>query len=72
MKVFRHSSGLPNLTTRTPRVIKSLVTPGGSTELKEIPVYTGDNMVGIAQMAKSNAIPVFNFEHIKDIGHMRR
>lgn len=35
-------------------------------------VYTGTSMIGIGQMAKSNAIPIFNTEHIHDLAHMRR
>lgn len=35
-------------------------------------VYTGDKMIGVAQMSKSNAVPVFEKEHIKEIGRMRR
>ena len=35
-------------------------------------VYTGDKMIGIAQMSKSNAVPVFQKQHILDIGKMRR
>jgi len=35
-------------------------------------VYTGSAIIGIAQMAKSNAVPVFNSEHILEIARMRR
>lgn len=35
-------------------------------------MYTGDAMLGIAQMSKSNAVPVFSQQEIIDIGHMRR
>lgn len=35
-------------------------------------VYTGTAMIGIATMAKSNAIPVFNTDHIIEIAKMRR
>jgi hypothetical protein len=34
--------------------------------------YTGDNMIGIAQMPKSNAVPVFNHDHVLEISRMRR
>lgn len=34
--------------------------------------YTGDAVVGIAQMAKSNAVPVFDSDHIVEIARMRR
>jgi hypothetical protein len=53
-------------------VLKSLVTPGGSTALKAPKVYTGDNLIGISQMSKSNAVPVFNTDHIVEIARMRR
>ena len=35
-------------------------------------VYTGGNILGIAQMHKSNAVPVFKAEDAVDIAHMRR
>ena len=35
-------------------------------------VYTGDKIVGIATMHKSNLVPVFNEEAAKDISKMRR
>lgn len=39
---------------------------------QEIQVYSGDAMIGISQMSKSNAVPVFSQEQILDIGKMRR
>lgn len=38
----------------------------GSTAPKPIKVYTGTQMLGIAQIPKSNAIPVFNPQQAKD------
>ena len=35
-------------------------------------VYTGDAMIGIGQLHKSNAVPVFKAEDAKDIAKMRR
>jgi len=35
-------------------------------------VYTGDAMIGISVLHKSNGIPVFRDEDIKDISKMRR
>lgn len=35
-------------------------------------IYTGTKILGISQMAKSNAVPVFNSEHIIEIARMRR
>jgi hypothetical protein len=36
------------------------------------PSYTGTKMIGIAQMAKSNAVPVFSQDEITNIARMRR
>ena len=44
----------------------------GSTAKKPIQVYTGKEMVGIAQMHKSNAQPVFNKQSAIDSATMRR
>ena len=44
----------------------------GAVTYKESPQYTGTKMLGISQMAKSNAVPVFNSDHIVDIARMRR
>lgn len=44
----------------------------GNATLKPVPVYTGDKMIGIGQLHKSNAVPVFRDEDIKDIARMRR
>ena len=35
-------------------------------------VYTGDAMIGIGQLHKSNAIPVFKQDDAKDLAKMRR
>ena len=60
--------GTPRVTTRPP----SLVTPGGSTSLKETPVYTGTEMVGIAIIHKSCLQPVFSKEAATYTSQMRR
>ena len=52
--------------------IPSLGNGMGNAPLKEVPIYTGNQMIGIAQMAKSNAIPVFSQEEIVDVARMRR
>lgn len=44
----------------------------GSTAAKPVKVYTGTEMVGIAQMHKSNAQPVFNKQAAVDASQMRR
>lgn len=38
----------------------------GSTAPKPIKVYTGTYMIGIAQIPKSNAVPVFSSQEAKD------
>lgn len=74
-KVFKIESlspqmSTPRITNNTP--LPSLVTPGGNCAKKESISYTGDAMLGIAVLHKSNGIPVFSTEEIHDIGKMRR
>lgn len=38
----------------------------GPTAPKPLKVYTGTEMLGIAQIPKSNAVPVFNSQQAKD------
>ena len=52
--------------------IKSFSTPGGSTALKESKVYSGDKLIGIGTLHKSNCIPVFRQDDAKDLSSMRR
>lgn len=54
------------------RVIPSLDTGIGSTSKKESMVYSGDAVIGISVLHKSNAVPVFSKEDIIDISKMRR
>jgi hypothetical protein len=51
--------------------IPSLVTAGGSTA-PVTKVYTGDKILGIATLHKSNAVPVFSQQEAVDISKMRR
>lgn len=51
--------------------IPSKVTAGGSTAPVH-KVYTGDKIIGIATMHKSNAVPVFSDEQAVEISRMRR
>jgi hypothetical protein len=52
--------------------IPSLDTGAGIAVKKEVQQYTGDAMIGIGQLHKSNAIPVFKQEDAADIAKMRR
>ena len=44
----------------------------GSTAKKETLTYTGTEIIGIAQMHKSNAQPIFNKQAAVDVAQMRR
>ena len=50
----------------------SLNTMAGSTAPAPKKVYTGDKIVGIAAMHKSNLVPIFNDDAAKDVASMRR
>ncbi len=52
--------------------IPSLDTGKGIAVKKEVTQYTGTAMLGIGQLHKSNAIPVFSKEDAIDISKMRR
>jgi hypothetical protein len=39
---------------------------------KEPSVYTGTEIIGIAQMHKSNAVPIRTKKHAEEIARMRR
>lgn len=62
----------PAPAVRTTRHIPSLNTGGAVAPLKPAQVYTGDKMIGIGQLHKSNAVPVFRQEDAEDIARMRR
>lgn len=52
--------------------LKSLMTAGGNTAKPADKVYTGNKMLGVSTLHKSNSIPVFSNEEIIDIARMRR
>ena len=52
--------------------IPSLPFTGGPCTKPAEKIYTGTNIVGIATMHKSNAVPVFSADDAKDISKMRR
>ena len=52
--------------------IPSVQDTTNSTYMPKTKVYTGNNIVGIATMHKSNAVPVFSKEQAEDISKMRR
>ena len=52
--------------------IPSLGTTGGVAVLKPAQMYSGTEMLGIGQLHKSNAVPVFRQQDAEDIARMRR
>ena len=50
---------------------KSLESQDGIALLSDPKVYTGDKMIGVATMHKSNAVPVFSSEAAQEISKMR-
>lgn len=57
---------------RETKQYKSLDTGLGVATAAPRKVYTGDKMIGIATMHKSNAVPVFNSMDAVEISKMRR
>lgn len=44
----------------------------GAVTVSKIPKYTGDKIIGIGTLHKSNAVPVFSDKEAKDLATMRR
>ena len=44
----------------------------GAVTVSKIPKYTGDEIIGIGTLHKSNAVPVFSKKEAKDLATMRR
>ena len=44
----------------------------GAVRTKEIPKYTGTELIGIGQLHKSNGIPIFRKQDAEDLARMRR
>jgi hypothetical protein len=57
---------------RETKHIPSLNTGNVAATKAEPKVYTGDKVLGIATLHKSNAVPVFNSQEAVDISRMRR
>jgi len=60
------------LRERSNRHIPSVDTGVGIAPKKSPIEYTGDAMIGIGQMHKSNAVPIFKQEDAEDLAKMRR
>jgi len=61
--VYRETPNYPSVT----RVSDTYVA-----EKRDAKVYTGDKLLGISAMHKSNLVPIFSEEHAKDVSNMRR
>ena len=61
----------PKVYQRETPKIKSLNTGLGNATKAPSKVYTGTEMIGIGQMHKSNAVPIFRKDDAKDIASMR-
>lgn len=57
---------------RDPKTYPSIDTGYHNTAKKSPMFYTGDKMIGIGTLHKSNAVPIFNVEEAKDMANMRR
>lgn len=69
----RPASMMPNDRLGELRDIKSLDTGlTGAVSSKPSMEYTGDKMIGIATMHKSNLVPIFNSEAAQEVSKMRR
>jgi hypothetical protein len=62
----------PNYRGATDPKIPSLQTTGAPCLKAPNMVYTGDKMIGIGTMHKSNMVPIFSTEEATDISKMRR
>jgi len=72
-KTFKFTSIQPEMVNhRESSQHPSLVTPGGSTALKKVPVYTGNAMIGISVIHKSCLQPIFSKQAAIDAASMRR
>lgn len=57
---------------RDPRMVASFDSGKGNAVKQPEKQYTGDAMVGLATMHKSNTVPIFNAEAAKEVAKMRR
>lgn len=75
-KPAKLASNIPDLSARlaerSTRHIASVDTGVGVAVKKESPQYTGTECIGIGQLHKSNAVPVFKQADAEDIAKMRR
>jgi hypothetical protein len=77
-KLNRALKAKPYVPLVNPRLAEARAIPSlpdqhvGAVTVKQTPRYTGDKIVGIGTMHKSNAVPIFSDQEAKDISSMRR
>lgn len=62
----------PNLPRSSRNIPSKPDTVKGAVTIKQPQQYTGDKILGIGTMHKSNAVPIFSDDEAKDISKMRR
>ena len=62
----------PNLPRSSSNIPSKPDTVKGAVTVKQSQQYTGDKIIGIGTMHKSNAVPIFSDDEAKDISKMRR
>lgn len=75
-KNFKVSKPLPIVSSTPSRSVAKIPSLNtwvtGAVASKQTQQYTGDKIIGIGTMHKSNAVPIFSDEQAKDISAMRR
>jgi|688.fasta_scaffold32766_11 hypothetical protein len=73
-KMVKNDLYIPKINPRLEenRKYNSLVTTWEPCTKKPSPTYTGDKIIGIGTMHKSNAVPIFSDGEAKEISKMRR
>lgn len=72
-KLFKTTKLSPDMSTPRKTVsVPSLVTPGGNCDKVAPTIYTGNKVLGIATMHKSNLVPIFSGEEAIAVSSMRR
>ena len=69
-KPLVYDLGIP--AERSTKHLKSIGQATGVAVLKPVQMYTGDEMLGIGQLHKSNAVPIFRQQDAEDLAKMRR
>lgn len=67
-----YSEGIPNYKVDNPVALSNKVTYNTSSRRRTANKYTGDEIIGIAVMHKSNAVPIRSKKSAEEIAKMRR